>query len=82
MVYQCNNEKFLVIFHFPHVSVPHFRHLISVLTPIYWTVAKELDGAYNGFSLTEGDFTREVQVEYTTGKFSCFLYIARHGFPR
>ena len=53
--------------------MPHFRHLISVLTPIYWTVAKELDGAYNGFSLTEGDFTREVQVEYTTGKLSELL---------
>ena len=29
---------------------------------------KNYHWAYNGFNLTAGDFTREVQVEYTTGR--------------
>ncbi|KAK3592726.1 hypothetical protein CHS0354_007728 [Potamilus streckersoni] len=52
----------------PRNVVRHFRNLISILNPVYWTTATEVDGAYNGFSLTKGEFTREVQVEFTTGE--------------
>jgi len=50
-----------------NVPAPHFRHLISALSPVYWSVAREVDGAHNGFTLTGGDFNRESQVQYTTG---------------
>ena len=35
---------------------------VSILTPIYWTFAKEIGGAYNGYTLTEGKFQRQVNV--------------------
>ena len=44
------------------------QHLISLLTPIYWTTAYEVGEAANGYTLTEGNFRREVQVEFHTGK--------------
>lgn len=46
----------------------HLRQLLSVLSPIYWTTAHEVGGAYNGYSLTKGEFKREIQVEFTTGE--------------
>ncbi|XP_053381262.1 hemicentin-1-like isoform X2 [Mercenaria mercenaria] len=52
----------------PTVLVPHFRHLLSVLSPVYWSTAQEIDGAYNGYTLTDGEFTREAQIQYTTGE--------------
>lgn len=44
------------------------RKLISILNPIYWTTAQELGEAVNGFTLTDGIFRRETQVEFATGK--------------
>lgn len=55
---------FIIIF---YTLVPHFRHLLSILSPLYWTTATEIDGASNGYRLTNGDFTREVYVQYATG---------------
>ncbi|KAL4218919.1 Hemicentin-1 [Mactra antiquata] len=52
----------------PSLLVPHFRHLISVLSPVYWTTAAEVDGTYNGYSLTDGYFAREVHIQYATGE--------------
>lgn len=43
------------------------RALVSVLSPIYWTTAKEIGEAVNGFSLTNAVFKRETQVEFATG---------------
>ena len=37
---------------------------ISILTPIYWTMAREIQGAYNGYTLTEGMFDRTVAVNF------------------
>ncbi|XP_060552023.1 hemicentin-1-like isoform X2 [Ruditapes philippinarum] len=52
----------------PKLLVPHFRHLLSVLSPVYWSTAQEIDGAYNGYTLTDGQFTREAQIQYATGE--------------
>ncbi|XP_048772936.2 hemicentin-1-like isoform X2 [Ostrea edulis] len=46
----------------------HVEHLVSVLSPVYWVTASERGGAKNGFSLTDGQFSRDVQVEYATGE--------------
>ncbi|XP_067662288.1 hemicentin-1-like isoform X1 [Haliotis asinina] len=52
----------------PRTVAPHLQHLISLLTPVYWTTAMEVDGAYNGYTLTKGVFNRKVQVEFATGE--------------
>lgn len=46
---------------------PAMRKLISILNPIYWTTAQELGEAVNGYTLTDGIFRRETQVEFATG---------------
>ncbi|KAG8436526.1 hypothetical protein GDO86_007581 [Hymenochirus boettgeri] len=47
---------------------PSMRNLVSVLNPLYWTIAKEIGEAVNGFALTGGLFKRESQVEFATGE--------------
>lgn len=44
------------------------RKLVSILNPVYWTTAQEVGGAVNGYTLTQGTFRRETQVEFATGK--------------
>lgn len=44
------------------------RKLVSILNPIYWTTAQEVGEAANGYTLTQGIFRRETQVEFATGK--------------
>jgi hypothetical protein len=38
-----------------------------VLNPVYWTLSQEVDGASNGFKLTEGNYSRDTQVQFATG---------------
>ncbi|XP_064650190.1 hemicentin-1-like isoform X2 [Lineus longissimus] len=56
---------------------PLMQHLVSILTPIYWTSAKEIGGAANGFTLTKGHFDREVQVEFATGEILRMTHVAQ-----
>ena len=42
--------------------------LISILTPMYWATAVEVGEAVNGYTLTQGIFQREVQVDFATGR--------------
>ncbi|KAH3791376.1 hypothetical protein DPMN_144860, partial [Dreissena polymorpha] len=60
----------------PSELVPHFRHLLPILSPLYWSTATEMDGASNGYKLTKGEFAREVQVQYTTGE---ILRVSQYG---
>jgi hemicentin len=46
---------------------PAMRKIISILNPIYWTIAKETREAVNGFTLTNAVFKRETKVEFATG---------------
>lgn len=70
MQLNCNHYCQLIIsLHiFPFPKANHLQHLISLLTPVYWTTAFEIEGAVNGYTLTGGEFMREVQVEFATGK--------------
>ncbi|XP_068809626.1 hemicentin-1 isoform X3 [Struthio camelus] len=53
------------------------RKLVSILSPVYWTTAKEIGEAVNGFTLTDAVFKRETQVEFATGEILRMTHIAR-----
>ncbi|NXU50379.1 HMCN1 protein, partial [Turnix velox] len=53
------------------------RKLVSILSPIYWTTAKEIGEAMNGFTLTDAVFKRETQVEFATGEVLRMTHVAR-----
>ncbi|XP_049335709.1 hemicentin-1 isoform X1 [Astyanax mexicanus] len=61
----------------PRSLGPAMRKLISLLNPIYWTTAQELGEAFNGYSLTDGLFRRETQVEFATGEILRMTHVAR-----
>ncbi|XP_042230990.1 hemicentin-1-like isoform X2 [Homarus americanus] len=42
--------------------------LLSVVSPVYWTSAYEVNGAANGHTLTKGFFRREAHVAFATGE--------------
>ncbi|XP_019490993.1 PREDICTED: hemicentin-1 [Hipposideros armiger] len=53
------------------------RKIVSILNPIYWTTAKEIGEAVNGFTLTNAVFKRETQVEFATGEILRMTHAAR-----
>ncbi|XP_043941249.1 hemicentin-1 [Protopterus annectens] len=57
---------------------PAMKKLISILNPIYWTTAKQIGEAVNGYTLTNGIFKRETQVEFATGEILRMTHIS-HG---
>ncbi|XP_039268950.2 hemicentin-1-like [Styela clava] len=57
-----------VIKDIPKAIGEDLRNQVSILTPIYWTFAKEIEGAYNGHTLTGGNFERHVNVEFPSGQ--------------
>ncbi|CAG5863670.1 unnamed protein product [Menidia menidia] len=61
----------------PRALGPAMRKLISILNPIYWTTAREVGGASNGYTLTGGIFRRETQVEFATGEILRMIHTAR-----
>ncbi|XP_066533975.1 hemicentin-1 [Hoplias malabaricus] len=61
----------------PRSLGPAMRKLISLLNPIYWTTAQELGEAVNGYTLTDGIFRRETQVEFATGEILRMTHISR-----
>ncbi|XP_060132638.1 hemicentin-1 isoform X1 [Zootoca vivipara] len=61
----------------PRSLGPAMRALVSILSPIYWTTAKENGEAVNGFSLTDAVFKRETQVEFATGEILRMTHVAR-----
>ena len=60
-------HNFNFISTFPFLSAKYLVHLVSLMSPVYWTTATEVGEAANGFSLTNGHFRREVQAEFATG---------------
>lgn len=44
--------------------------LLSLLSPMYWVAAYEINGAANGHTLTKGFFRREAHVAFATGQLS------------
>ncbi|KAM4896067.1 hemicentin-1 [Sylvia borin] len=61
----------------PQTLGPAMRKLISILSPVYWTTAKEIGEAMNGFTLTDAVFKRETQVEFATGEILRMTHVAR-----
>ncbi|XP_072199268.1 hemicentin-1 isoform X3 [Excalfactoria chinensis] len=61
----------------PRSLGPALRKLVSILSPVYWTTAKEIGEAVNGFTLTDAIFKRETQVEFATGEVLRMTHIAR-----
>ncbi|KAL2089466.1 hypothetical protein ACEWY4_014154 [Coilia grayii] len=61
----------------PRSLGPAMRKLISLLNPIYWTTAQEVGEAVNGYTLTDGIFRRETQVEFATGEILRMTHVAR-----
>ncbi|NXK50598.1 HMCN1 protein, partial [Chauna torquata] len=61
----------------PRSLGPALRKLVSILSPVYWTTAKEIGEAMNGFTLTDAVFKRETQVEFATGEILRMTHIAR-----
>ncbi|NWV14221.1 HMCN1 protein, partial [Ptilonorhynchus violaceus] len=61
----------------PRSLGPAMRKLISILSPVYWTTAKEIGEAMNGFTLTDAVFKRETQVEFATGEVLRMTHVAR-----
>ncbi|XP_021098568.1 hemicentin-1 [Heterocephalus glaber] len=61
----------------PRSLGPAMRKIVSILNPIYWTTAKEIGEAVNGFTLTNAIFKRETQVEFATGEILRMTHVAR-----
>ncbi|XP_051649408.1 hemicentin-1 isoform X5 [Manacus candei] len=61
----------------PRSIGPAMRKLVSILSPVYWTTAKEIGEAMNGFTLTDAVFKRETQVEFATGEILRLTHVAR-----
>ncbi|XP_066942937.1 hemicentin-1-like isoform X1 [Macrobrachium rosenbergii] len=51
--------------------------LLSVLSPVYWTAAYEVNGAVNGHTLTKGFFRREAHVAFATGETVDMTHVVR-----
>ncbi|XP_051950032.1 hemicentin-1 [Xyrauchen texanus] len=56
---------------------PLLRVLVSVFAPIYWTTVYQSPETQNGFSLTQGQFRQESQLEFETGEILKLTHVAR-----
>ncbi|XP_058246105.1 hemicentin-1 isoform X2 [Hemibagrus wyckioides] len=56
---------------------PLLKVLVSALTPIYWTAVYESAGAKNGFSISQGNFRQESQLEFHTGEILKITHVVR-----
>uniref|UniRef100_A0A8C4IV11 Hemicentin-2 n=1 Tax=Dicentrarchus labrax TaxID=13489 RepID=A0A8C4IV11_DICLA len=56
---------------------PLLRVLVSVFAPIYWTTVLQSGEARNGYSLTQGQFRQESQLEFETGEVLRLTHVAR-----
>ncbi|XP_036835616.1 hemicentin-1 [Oncorhynchus mykiss] len=56
---------------------PLLRALVSVFAPIYWTTVLQTGAARNGYSLTQGLFRQESQLEFDTGESLRVTHVAR-----
>ncbi|XP_029295180.1 LOW QUALITY PROTEIN: hemicentin-1 [Cottoperca gobio] len=56
---------------------PLLRVLVSAFAPIYWTTVRQSGAARNGYSLTQGQFRQESQLEFDTGEILRLTHVAR-----
>ncbi|KAI4892791.1 hypothetical protein NFI96_028928 [Prochilodus magdalenae] len=56
---------------------PLMRILVSVFAPIYWTTVFQTAETQNGFSVSQGHFRQESQLEFETGEILKLTHVAR-----
>ncbi|KAG9270615.1 hemicentin-2-like [Astyanax mexicanus] len=56
---------------------PLMRILVSVFAPIYWTIVYQTTETHNGFSVSQGHFRQESQLEFDTGEILKLTHVAR-----
>lgn len=52
----------------PSPPGPLMQVLVTIIAPIYWSLAHAGGGARSGFLLTQGTFQHESQLEFATGE--------------
>jgi hemicentin len=57
-----------MVFELPFTVGKDMRLLSTLASSFYWTTAQEIGGAVNGYTLTDGNFRREAQIEFATGE--------------
>ncbi|XP_069698018.1 hemicentin-1-like isoform X2 [Periplaneta americana] len=54
-----------------------FPYLTFLLSPVSWNAAYEVDEANNGYSLTNGNFRQQSQIEFATGEELVVTHVGR-----
>ncbi|KAM6047554.1 LOW QUALITY PROTEIN: hemicentin-2 [Theristicus caerulescens] len=61
----------------PPAVGPLMRVLVTIIAPIYWSLAHTGGEAQSGFLLTQGTFWHESQLEFATGELLRVTHLAR-----
>ncbi|NWW81852.1 HMCN2 protein, partial [Climacteris rufus] len=61
----------------PPAIGPLMRVLVTIVAPIYWSLAHASRAAQSGFLLTRGTFQHESQLEFATGELLRVTHLAR-----
>ncbi|XP_049688139.1 hemicentin-2 [Accipiter gentilis] len=61
----------------PPTVGPLMQVLVTIIAPIYWSLAHAGGGARSGFLLTQGTFQHESQLEFATGEVLRVTHLAR-----
>ncbi|XP_069626703.1 hemicentin-2 [Haliaeetus albicilla] len=61
----------------PPTVGPLMQVLVTIIAPIYWSLAHAGGGARSGFLLTRGTFQHESQLEFATGELLRVTHLAR-----
>ncbi|NXF11335.1 HMCN2 protein, partial [Smithornis capensis] len=61
----------------PPTVGPLMRVLVTIIAPIYWSLAHTSEAAQSGFLLTQGTFQHESQLEFATGELLRVTHLAR-----
>ncbi|NXS66677.1 HMCN2 protein, partial [Pandion haliaetus] len=61
----------------PPAVGPLMQVLVTIIAPIYWSLAHAGGEAQNGFLLTQGNFQHESQLEFATGELLRVTHLAQ-----
>ncbi|XP_074968536.1 hemicentin-2 [Phalacrocorax aristotelis] len=61
----------------PPTVGPLMRMLVTIIAPVYWSLAHAGGEAQSGFLLTQGTFQQESQLEFPTGELLLVTHLAR-----
>ncbi|NWZ63702.1 HMCN2 protein, partial [Acrocephalus arundinaceus] len=63
----------------PPAIGPLMRVLVTIMAPIYWSLARASGAARSGFRLTQGTFQHESLLQFATGELLRVTHLARGG---